>query len=94
MYSISFVPELKGKKQPEHEYLYWQFYERGSKEAVRFGDWKAIRRPMLTGNVVLYNLKDDLAEQNNIAASHPSKVRQAIKYMEDAHVPDERWKIR
>lgn len=92
--SISFVPTLKGGKQPEHEYLYWEFYEQGSKEAVRFGDWKAIRRPMLTGDVALYNLRDDLAEQNDLAQMHPDKVRQAIQYMADAHVPDERWQVR
>ncbi len=43
---ISMVETLKGKPQNQqpHEYLYWEFYERGGKRAVRFGDWKAIQQ--------------------------------------------------
>ena len=46
--SISFVPTLKGHadEQAAHDYLYWEFYEQGGKQAVRFGDWKAIRMPI------------------------------------------------
>jgi arylsulfatase A-like enzyme len=42
--SISFAPTLLGKKdqQQEHEYLYWEFYEQGYKQAVRAGDWKLV----------------------------------------------------
>ncbi len=55
---ISFLPELLGKKQAEHEVLYWEYYaynwnwgkpgntsprNRLESKAVRFGTWKAIR---------------------------------------------------
>ncbi len=40
---ISFLPELLGKKQMKHEYLYWEFHEQGGKIAVRMGDWKAVK---------------------------------------------------
>jgi arylsulfatase A-like enzyme len=92
--SISFLPTLKGKsRQREHEYLYWEFYEQGSRQAVRFGDWKAIREPMITGTVKLYNLAEDLAEQSDVAANRPKVVKKAIRYLDAAHVPDSRWKI-
>ena len=29
--------------QPAHEFLYWEFHERGFQQAVRMGQWKAIR---------------------------------------------------
>jgi len=49
--SVSFVPTLRGddSSQKQHEYLYWEFYEQGSRQAVRFGNWKAIRQPMRNG---------------------------------------------
>jgi uncharacterized sulfatase len=92
--SISFAPTLTGVgEQEQHEYLYWEFYEQGSRQAVRFGDWKAIREPMFTGEVKLYHLKEDLAEQNNLAGSRPNELARAIKLLEEAHVRDERWQV-
>lgn len=93
--SISFLPTLMGSdKQTEHEYLYWEFYEQGSKQAVRAGKWKAVRMPMFTGDIELYNLDDDLGEGNNVAESNPTVVEQMKRYMEDAHQPNPNWKVR
>lgn len=94
--SISFVPTLKGQpeKQQQHEALYWEFYEQGSRQAVRFGDWKAIRQPMLTGNVELFNLREDLGETTDLSAEHPELVQRAIELMDRAHVPHPNWKVR
>ncbi|MEM7392053.1 MAG: arylsulfatase, partial [Verrucomicrobiota bacterium] len=93
--SISFLPALTGSGQQEkHPYLYWEFYEAGSKQAVRFGDWKAIRKPMFDGKIELYNLADDLGEENNLAKTHPEKVATAIQLMEEAHVADPNWHVR
>src|SRR6188474_3335080 len=54
---LSIVPTLLGKpahQQKQAEYLYWEFYEQGSKQAVREGNWKAVRIPMQTGKMELY----------------------------------------
>ena len=43
---VSFAPTLLGKpaaEQKKHDYLYWEFHEGGFGQAVRLGDWKAIR---------------------------------------------------
>lgn len=94
--SISFLPLLLGQKdeQKQHDYLYWEFYEQGSRQAVRFGKWKAIRQPMLSGNVMLFDLSQDVGESNNLAPEHPDLVQRAIGYMDEAHVPDPKWKVR
>ena len=92
--SISFVPTLRGEDQRAHEYLYWEFYEQGSKQAVRFGPWKAIRQPMFDGPVELYNLDSDLGEASNVAASNPELVAKATEMMKEAHSPSENWKRR
>src|SRR5262249_53733407 len=58
---ISMAPALLGGKQKDHDFLYWEFHERGSKQAVRTGDWKAVR-PKLGGPLELYDLKADIGE--------------------------------
>lgn len=89
---ISFLPTLTGSgKQKEHEYLYWEFYEQGSRQSVRFGDWVAIRQPMFSGSASLFNLKQDIAEQNDLAKQHPELVAKAVAYMEQAHTPNQNW---
>jgi uncharacterized sulfatase len=94
--SISFAPTLKGNndKQQQHDYLYWEFYEQGSRQAVRFGNWKAIRAPMVTGSIELYDLSQDLAETNNVAKQHADLVAKAAKMMDEAHTPHPNWKPR
>jgi arylsulfatase A-like enzyme len=93
--SISFLPALTGKgRQKEHEYLYWEFYEQGSRQAVRFGNWKAIREPMLTGKVQLFDLSRDLREEKDLSKEKPRVVKKALRYMDEAHVNDPRWEIK
>jgi uncharacterized sulfatase len=93
--SISFLPTLLGQnsKQKEHEYLYWEFYEQGSKQAVRMGRWKAVRAPMLTGATELFDLSTDLGEEHNLADTHPDLVAKMEKIMADAHVPSDRFQV-
>lgn len=89
--SNSFLPALLGKKQKPSKYLYWEFYERGGKQAVRFGKWKAIRIPMHTGDVELFDLSTDLGELFDVSSKHPDIVKKAQSYMTEAHVPNPNW---
>jgi uncharacterized sulfatase len=94
--SLSFTPTLLGQraKQQQHKYLYFEFYEQGGRQSVRFGNWKAIREPMLAGKVQLYDLAKDLGEQHDIAEARPQIVKQAIAYLNEAHVDDPVWQVR
>jgi arylsulfatase A-like enzyme len=93
--SISFLPTLlRGTaKQARHDFLYWEFYEQGGRQAVRFGNLKAIREPMFTGKTSLYDLAKDMSEEHDIAARHPELVAKAIQMMNDAHVDDPAWRV-
>ena len=94
--SISFLPAILGHadKQKQHDYLYWEFYERGSAQAVRMGDWKGVVKPLGGENVELYNLKTDLGEQHNIADDHPEIVNRLRAAIKQSHVPSPLWKVR
>jgi hypothetical protein len=91
---ISFVPTLLKDQasQKQHEYLYWEFYERGGKQAVRSGDWKAIRLNVSEnpdGPLELYHLGDDPAESTNVADKHPHVVKRMANMMAEAHTPSQ-----
>ena len=55
---ISIRRALAGQAQPGHEFLYWEFHERGFQQAVRMGDWKAVRLAK-DAPLELYDLKTD-----------------------------------
>jgi len=85
---VSFLPTLTGKgEQADREYLYWEFPEYQGQQAIRMGDWKGIRKNIKKGNmkVELYNLKDDPAEQNDIAAYHPDIIKKMENIMVEEH---------
>ena len=93
---ISYLPALMGnvEQQPRHEYLYWAFYERGGKQAVRWGKWKGVRNNVgknPASTLELYDLNSDLGETNNVAAQHPEIVKRIDAYMQDAYTPSELW---
>ncbi|MDA8745419.1 arylsulfatase [Rubripirellula amarantea] len=87
---ISYLPTLLGQEsQPRHDYLYWEFYEQGGKQAVRWGDWKGVRLRVnqdRQGPIELYDLSKDLGEQHNVAAEHPDVVAKLEALMSEAHV--------
>lgn len=90
---ISVLPTLMGEKQAQHEYLYWEFYERGFGQAVRMGNWKAVRND--TGEPIeLYDLSNDIGETNDLAAKHPDIVAKMGELMQQAHVKTDIWKAR
>ncbi|MFN8239565.1 MAG: arylsulfatase [Bacteroidales bacterium] len=89
---ISFLPELTGKRQKQHEYLYWEFHEQGGKEAVRFGNWKGVRLNVdkdPEGNLELYNLSTDPGETSNVAESNPGVVKKIDELIKASHIRSE-----
>jgi uncharacterized sulfatase len=94
--SISLVPTLIGnpQQQESHDYLYWEFYEQGGKQAVRSGKWKAIRQPWMTGKTRLYDLGNDVAEAHDVAQQHPEQVARLEAIMAEAHRPHPNWQPR
>jgi len=91
---LSMLPALLGKKQTnQHEFLYWEFHEKGSKQAVRTENWKAVR--LAPGAPLeLYDLKSDAGETNNVAASRPAIVAKVEAYLKTARTESEHWPLK
>ena len=86
---LSFLPELLGKKQTAHEYLYWEYPTGNGSKAIRMGKWKGyIQNIRKEGeaNMLLYDLETDIQEQNNVAADHPDIIKTMRENMAKAHV--------
>jgi len=90
---ISVLPAILGKEQKGHEHLYWEFHEGGFKQAVRLGNWKAVRlgtqRP-----IELYDLSADLGEKSNVADPHPDVVAKVAEILKAARTDSKEWPIR
>ncbi|HEV7226524.1 MAG TPA: arylsulfatase [Pirellulales bacterium] len=100
---ISFAPTLLGKPQPPRPFLYRESPGYGGQQAVREGDWKAIRTNLQParkatqqqpGLVELYDLARDRAETKNVAADHPEIVRRLTALMESQHVKSALFPLR
>jgi len=90
---VSVAPALTGAAQKAHEFLYWEFntwdQRAGSlredrlAQAVRFGDWKAVRlKP--NAPLELYNLRADRGEREDVAAAQPRVVARIEEYLKTA----------
>ncbi len=91
--SISFAPTLAGRSgQARHEFLYWEFHERGFNQAALYlGRWKGIRERGLASPLALYDLQTDVAEKTNVAARHPEIVAKIEAYLQTARSDSPDW---
>ena len=91
---ISFLPELLGKEQAKHPYLYWEFHEQGGKQAIVMDNWKAVRLGVgkdPQAALELYDLDKDPAEEHNVAALHQELVDRLSLLMEQSREPSAKF---
>ena len=95
MDGVSILPTLRGEsgKQVKRDYLYWEFYEKGTQQAVRMGKWKAYRRDGIFGEIELYDIENDIGEENNLAANHPEMISKINGIMEKEHGEHPRYRL-
>jgi arylsulfatase A-like enzyme len=90
---ISVLPALLGEGRVEHTPLYWEFHERGFSQAVRFGDWKAVRNNPQKP-IELYDLRTDMGEKNDVAARNAPVVQKAAELMKSLRVDSPEFPVR
>ena len=91
----SIVPLLKGGNGLKREAIFWHFpayleanygwkgiWRTTPAGAVRKGNWKLIEY-FEDGTLELYNLKDDIGEENNLAQEMPKKTKQLHKLLKN-----------
>jgi arylsulfatase A-like enzyme len=90
---ISMVPTLTGKgTQRQHDYLYWEFHERGFQQAIRRGNWKAVR-PKPGARLELYDLASDVGETKDVAASNLPVIQQMEALFAKARTASPEWPL-
>jgi len=85
---ISILPTLLGSEgQKQHKYLYWEFPAYGMQQAIRVGNWKAVRAGVDRGDPAfeLYDLSQDIGETTNVAEANPEVVAKLAKFAAAAH---------
>jgi arylsulfatase A-like enzyme len=100
---VNLLPYLTGRNPGNpHPFLFWRF---GQQVAIRGGDWKLVKAAggeALPANragkasiegAELYNLKTDLGEQQNVAGTHPEKVKELAAAWEkwNSQLVDPAW---
>lgn len=87
---ISFLPTLRGRRQPKHDYLYWEFpkFKGGNGWlSVRMGRWKALVEDVADGNtqMQLYDITTDVREETDLAAEYPEVIAAMWRAIKESH---------
>ena len=95
---ISFLPTLLGKsKQKVHKTLYWEFPAYGGQAAMISGDWKLLVQNLISKKkpvtIQLFNLKEDIGEQNDLSKEEPEIVKELLYHMNKSHEHSDLFKF-
>jgi arylsulfatase A len=87
---ISFLPTLLGKdnKQKKHDYLYFEFPEKGGQVAVRMGNWKGVKSNIKKNKKApweIYNLETDEKETTDVASQNPELAKKFEQILKKEH---------
>lgn len=92
---ISFLPEILGNKdQTDHKFLYWEFPAYGGQQAIRYGDWKGVRKGLFkdpAAPLELYDLSTDISESTDLSEQYPEIVSILDSLMRFAHIPSDKF---
>ncbi|MHC5212000.1 MAG: arylsulfatase [Planctomycetota bacterium] len=93
----SLASTLRGEPvRPRSRPLYWELRGYGGQQAVRSGDWKAVRRDLKSGStaIELYDLARDAGEREDVAGMHPEIVQRLSALMSAQRSPSEAFPLR
>ena len=89
---LSLVSMLKGGAAPQRPHFYWELHEGPPIQAVRAGNWKAVKngpkRP-----IELYDLASDPGEKHDVASSHADVVQKMATLMKESRSDSPDWPL-
>jgi arylsulfatase A-like enzyme len=86
-------PSKKLAHKLRSRFLYWEAHSKKNfYQAVRHGDWKAVR-PGQGKTLELYNLSKDVGETNNIADQYPEVVKKIEQYLKKCRTDSIHWPL-
>ena len=88
---VSLLPTLLDQKdqQKQHDFLYFEYPEKGGQLAIRMGKWKGIKTGLKEEPEVLweiYNLEEDPFETTDVVKEHPELVEKLDEIVESEHL--------
>jgi arylsulfatase A-like enzyme len=91
----SFKNLFLGKKvKDSHEFLYWEFHERGYDQAIRYKNFKAVKRSNNQLKMELYDIQTDPSESNDLANERPKEVEKIENLFKKARVESVAYPIK
>jgi uncharacterized sulfatase len=91
---ISFLPELTGRPQKPHDWLYWEFHENPvTDQAVRAGNWKTVRHAP-SAPLELYDLAADPGETADRSAERADVKESMESWLRSARTPNPLWPLK
>lgn len=78
------------QKKAADRFLYWEFFESGYSQAVRYGKWKAV---VIKGKLSLFNIETDIHEDKDIAAENPDVVKTIRDYLSTCRTDSPYWPV-
>lgn len=81
--------------------MYREFPSYGGQQLVRVGDWVGVRQNLKPRgkkaqpnlHIELYNLKQDLAQEHDVAAQHPDVAARMERLMREQHTPSREFPL-
>ena len=89
---LSLVSFLKGGSAPKREHFYWELHEGRPQQAVRFGDWKAVRTAP-DRELELFDLAADRGERRDLASAFPEVRQRAEDLLRASHGEHAAWPL-
>lgn len=91
---ISFLPTLLGNDsaQEKHEYIYWEYPEKGGQIALRMGKWKGVKLNVRNNTYahspwLLFDLEQDFNETRDLANQYPDLIKRFDEIVRYEHQP-------
>lgn len=91
---VSFLPTLLGNQadQKLHEYIYWEYPEKGGQIAIRMGKWKGVKLNVRKQGYdgapwMIFDLEKDRNETTDLATEHPELISQFDAIVKTEHQP-------